>query len=117
MTARTYYAMTAERQLAEAQVMLDTHVTSSADGRCVECGVPGPCPGREVAVVVFSRTLRLPRRQPGATRPDAIFAGAASRPRPVLVGAAAGDGTGDAAGIDPTVLPPVDWFVPAAEPE
>ncbi|GAA1809731.1 hypothetical protein GCM10009835_31240 [Planosporangium flavigriseum] len=72
MTTTTYYAMTADTQLAEAQHLLDTHVTSSADGRCVECGIPGPCPKRETAVVMFSRTLRLPRRQPGATRPDAI---------------------------------------------
>jgi hypothetical protein len=68
----TYYAATADAQLDEAQRLLDTHVTSSVDGRCVECGKPGPCPKRETAVVVFSRTLRLPRRQPGATRPEAI---------------------------------------------
>ena len=66
----TYYAGTAEQQLAQAQRVLDTHVTSSADGRCLACGVPGPCYKRENAVVVFSRMLRLPRRQPGATRPE-----------------------------------------------
>jgi hypothetical protein len=72
MTATTYYAVTADAQLAEAQRLLDTHATSSAHGRCIECGTPGPCPKRETAVVIFSRTLRLPRRQPGATQPEAI---------------------------------------------
>ncbi len=70
----TYYAGTAEQQLAEAQRLLDTHITASADGRCLACGVPGPCYKRENAVVIFSRTLRLPRRQPGATRPELVSA-------------------------------------------
>jgi hypothetical protein len=74
MTATTYYATTADEQLAEAQRTLDMHITSSADGRCLRCGTPGPCRKRERAVVVFSRTLRLPRRQPGATRPESIGA-------------------------------------------
>src|SRR5436309_12482203 len=74
MTATTYYAMTADEQLAEAQRTLDTHITSSATGRCLECGTFGPCYRRESAVVIFSRTLLLPRRQPGATRPELISA-------------------------------------------
>jgi hypothetical protein len=60
MTATTYYAATADAQLAQAQRILDKHVTSSANGRCIECGKPGPCPVRETAVVIFSRSLRLP---------------------------------------------------------
>ena len=32
-TATTYYAMTADEQLSEAQRVLDTHITSSATGR------------------------------------------------------------------------------------
>ncbi len=70
MSTTTYYAMTADKQLAAAQQVLDTHVTSSATGRCLACGSLGPCYRRENAVVVFSRTLRLPRRQPGATQPE-----------------------------------------------
>jgi hypothetical protein len=66
MGGTTYYAVTAEQQLAEAQRVLDTHVTSSRDGFCCACGLPGPCPRRETAVVIFSRTLRLPRRGTGA---------------------------------------------------
>jgi len=74
MTSTTYYAMTADEQLAEAQHTLDTHITSSATGRCLVCGTFGPCYRRETAVVVFSRSLLLPRRQPGATRPELVGA-------------------------------------------
>jgi len=59
-------------QLAIAQQVLDEHITSSVDGRCLKCGVPGPCYRRETAVVVFSRFLRLPRRIPGLTRPELV---------------------------------------------
>jgi hypothetical protein len=75
MTTNVYRAGTYEAQLAEAQNVLDTHVTSSVDGRCRECGTPGPCYRRETAVVIFSRTLRLPRRVPQATRPDLVRRG------------------------------------------
>jgi hypothetical protein len=66
----TYYATSAGEPLTEAQRVLDAHVTSSANGYCLMCAVPGPCPDREAAVVTFSRTLMLPRRRPGATRPE-----------------------------------------------
>jgi hypothetical protein len=72
MTATIYYARAADGQLAEAQRVLDAHLTSSVSGRCLACGAYGPCPAREGAVVVFSRSLRLPRRRPGATRPDEL---------------------------------------------
>jgi hypothetical protein len=74
MLAMIHYARTAEEQLAEAQQTLDRHVTSSATGRCLACGTLGPCHRRETAVVIFSRTLLLPRRQPGAMRPELIGA-------------------------------------------
>jgi hypothetical protein len=72
MPTVTYYASSAKERLAQAQQMLDTHITSSATGRCLACGTPGPCYKRENAVVIFSRALRLPRRQPGATRPELV---------------------------------------------
>ncbi len=72
MTATTYYAVTAYGQLAAAQRTLDAHITSSATGLCLACGTCGPCPERRSAVVIFSRTLRLPRRSPGATRPELV---------------------------------------------
>ncbi len=72
--ATTYYGSEAA-QLAEAQRTLDTHVTSSATGRCIECGTLGPCRLRENAVETWSRAVyRLPRRRPGATRPELIGA-------------------------------------------
>jgi hypothetical protein len=60
----------AARLLAEAQEVLDRHATSSATGLCVLCGHSGPCPRRETAAVIFSRYHRLPRRLPGASRPE-----------------------------------------------
>lgn len=57
------FAVLADRRLSEARRVLDTHVTSSETGRCRECGASGPCWRRESAVVVFSRTHRLPPRQ------------------------------------------------------
>jgi hypothetical protein len=69
-----YYGRSAATLLADAQRTLDTHVTSSATGRCLACGVPGPCHRREAAVVIFSRTLRLPVRRPGATHPEMLGA-------------------------------------------
>jgi hypothetical protein len=74
MSATTYYATSAEERLAEAQRTLDRHITSSANGRCIECGQPGPCPAREAAALIFSRSLRLPLRRPGVTRPELIWA-------------------------------------------
>jgi hypothetical protein len=74
MTTTTYYATTADEQLTAAQRTLDTHVTFSANGRCVACGTPGPCYKRETAVVIFSRTLRLPMRRPRATQPEMVGA-------------------------------------------
>ena len=74
MAGNTYYAISAERMLIEAQATLDEHVTSSATGRCLACGSPGPCWRRENAVVIFSRTLRLPSRRAGASRPELVGA-------------------------------------------
>jgi hypothetical protein len=59
MTGTTYAS--AERLLSEAQATLHLHA-SGLDGRCLACGVPGPCPHRESAVAMFSR---YHRRGPG----------------------------------------------------
>lgn len=73
MTGTTYYSAAANEQL-HAQRILDVHVTSSANGRCIECGVLGPCSQRETALGIFTGTLRLPRRRPGATQPELVGA-------------------------------------------
>src|SRR3712207_6549431 len=61
-------------RVERAQVMLERHAVSSADGLCLACGVPGPCPERDAASAVFRLSLRLPRRVPGATRPELVGA-------------------------------------------
>ena len=73
-TGVTYYAISAEQCLIEAQAILDEHVTSSGTGHCLACGSPAPCWRRESAVAIFSRSLRLPIRRPGASRPELINA-------------------------------------------
>lgn len=80
MTGRIYYRKSADHLLSEAQATLDEHVTSSATGRCLACDSMGPCWRRESAVAIFSRTLRLPARRPGATRPGLVGAVCVSRP-------------------------------------
>lgn len=74
MTTTTYYTETARHRLADAQRVLDTHITSSGTGRCLACSRPGPCPDREQAATVFFLALRLPMRRPGATRPELVLA-------------------------------------------
>lgn len=74
MTESMYYAESAQQQLSRAQQILDEHVTSSATGRCLACGALGPCWLREGAAAIFSRSLRLPIRRPGASRPELINA-------------------------------------------
>jgi hypothetical protein len=74
MSATPYYAMAADDQLAQAQQMLDAHTVGST-GFCMTCKILGPCRLRELAESVFFRSLRLPRRHPGATRPELLGAG------------------------------------------
>ena len=81
MKGNTYYATSAEGQLVEAQRILDAHVTSSATGQCLACRSPGPCWRRESAVAIFSRSLRLPTRRPGASHPELINARCITAPR------------------------------------
>ncbi|WFE30075.1 hypothetical protein O7623_13195 [Solwaraspora sp. WMMD791] len=68
----TYLSADARKALAAAQTLLDLHVPSVNDGRCLECGEEGPCPVRRAALRVFGRYRRLPRRRPGATFPELI---------------------------------------------
>ena len=61
-------------QIDHAQEVLDRHAVSSGDGLCVTCKVFGPCPAREKAADTFTLSARLPRRRPGATRPELLGA-------------------------------------------
>jgi hypothetical protein len=60
--------------LARAQQVLDVHVMLLADGCCRACGTPLPCAARDGAAAVFIRHGRLPRRRPGASRPELVGA-------------------------------------------
>ena len=63
-----------EEHIRHAQAMLEQHAVSIADGLCVTCGVLGPCAEHEAAATVFKTSRRLPRRPPGATRPELVGA-------------------------------------------
>ncbi|HYS36471.1 MAG TPA: hypothetical protein VEO01_12670 [Pseudonocardiaceae bacterium] len=61
-------------RLAAAQAALDGHPISIRDGRCITCGTEGGCGEREQAALLFARYGVLPRRRPGATRPELVGA-------------------------------------------
>ena len=61
-----------QEQLDFAQVQLDRHIAQSGEGYCAVCGEEDPCSLRRVALRVFSRYGRLPRRWPGASRPEQV---------------------------------------------
>ncbi|MCN0150902.1 hypothetical protein [Salinispora arenicola] len=67
-------------QIARAQAVLERHTVSSAHGRCLGCGVPGPCVDQEHASRAFAMALRLPRRVPGLTKPHLIGVRPPDRP-------------------------------------
>ncbi|WP_018253486.1 hypothetical protein [Salinispora mooreana] len=67
----TYHGGT---RIDQAQGSLDLHAVSSGDGLCIECKVLGPCDEYETATTVFALSTRLPRRRPGATRPELMGA-------------------------------------------
>lgn len=70
----TYLSGAAHDQLRAAQGQLDQHTPSSADGRCAGCGEEGTCSSWREALRLFGRYGCLPRRWPGASRPEHIGA-------------------------------------------
>lgn len=68
------HAAPARDEIDEAVSILDTHITSSGTGRCIKCGVFGPCPTRTQGLMVMTRALWLPRRKPGVTQPELVGA-------------------------------------------
>jgi hypothetical protein len=70
----TYLAGAARERLAVAQSTMDAHPISLRDGRCITCGIEGGCIEREAAARIFARYGVLPRRRPGATRPELVGA-------------------------------------------
>lgn len=63
----TYYTAYARERIAEAQQVVDRHVTSAYTGCCTGCGRPGPCHDLLAAQRTLLRYARLPRRRPGAS--------------------------------------------------
>lgn len=73
MTGATYLATTAVQQLEDAQRILDAHVMLGT-GACRLCDTLNSCDYRVAASATFVRYGRLPRRRPGASRPELIGA-------------------------------------------
>ncbi|MDG4828267.1 hypothetical protein O7627_02975 [Solwaraspora sp. WMMD1047] len=67
-----YLSVTAYEELHAAQDQLDRHTPNSGNGLCSGCEAVAPCGCRRAALRVFGRYGVLPRRWPGATRPDLI---------------------------------------------
>jgi hypothetical protein len=72
VTVTTYLASNGQAKVAQAQAELDLHVTFSANGLCGVCRMEGPCPSRIAAERTMASYGLLPRRSPGATRPELI---------------------------------------------
>jgi hypothetical protein len=70
VTTATYRSV-APASPAGAQAALRGHV-AGLDGRCLTCRVAGPCLIYLVSVWVLNQYGCLPRREPGATRADAV---------------------------------------------
>jgi hypothetical protein len=59
------------RSAAEAQAAINQHPITLR-GRCLRCEVEGPCGSRYLAERALHNARRLPRRTPGATRPELL---------------------------------------------
>lgn len=82
MNATVYLGQAARDHIDAAQVTVDAHVLDAATARCLPCRTEWPCPPATEALATLTRYRRLPRRRPGATRPE------------LLTGAATGTSTG-----------------------
>jgi hypothetical protein len=69
-----YLAVSAAVQLEQAQRLLDAHVMALNTGLCRLCGTLDSCDYRDAASATFARYRRLPRRRPGASRPELVGA-------------------------------------------
>lgn len=71
MQATTYLSAAVLRELAEAQTVIDMHLTFSRSGVCGLCREADPCRQRLEAQQLFTRYGKLPQRTPGLTFADA----------------------------------------------
>jgi hypothetical protein len=76
-----YLSAVAIGELRKAQAVLYAH-PAGLDARCLACGSGDPCPARRAALSVFDRFGQLPRRYPGASRPERFAPTRRWLPRP-----------------------------------
>ena len=79
----TVYRTEVPPTTADAQRVLDEHPISASTGRCLRCDTDGACWLRVIALRTFAQQGThgvLPRRRPGATRPELIGARRVGRP-------------------------------------
>lgn len=67
-----FFSSAVRDQLRAAQVQLDQHTAGSGNTHCPACSGEDPCAIRRAALRVFGRYGCLPRRWPGATRPETV---------------------------------------------
>jgi hypothetical protein len=67
-----YLSTDARDQVNAAHDQLNRHALTLNGNVCTECGTEGPCPQRRAALRAIGRYGRLPRRRPGASRPERL---------------------------------------------
>jgi hypothetical protein len=72
MSTTVYLGQAAQDQIQAAQLTIDAHVLDAATSRCQPCDRAWPCPPATQALATLNRYRQLPRRRPGATRPELL---------------------------------------------
>jgi hypothetical protein len=72
MSTTVYLGQAAQDQIHTAQLTIDAHVLNATTGRCLPCRTDWPCRPATEALTALDRYRRLPRRRPGATRPELL---------------------------------------------
>jgi hypothetical protein len=80
-TTTVYLSSAALEQVNEAQDVMAIHAVFASTEKCVVCGVTAPCDPRSNALRALRRYGLLPKRRPGATRPELIGLVHAGRPQ------------------------------------
>ena len=80
MSTTVYLGRAAQDQVRAAQLTIDAHLPHSATSRCLSCGQEWPCPPANQALATLTRYRQLPRRRPGATRPELLDRRVAGKP-------------------------------------
>ena len=65
-----YVSANVREQVDAAQAQLNRHALTLNGSLCTPCEVEGPCAERRAALRTLASYSRLPRRRPGASRPE-----------------------------------------------